>query len=201
MEIEDPILNFLAQPENLEVAMDAAHNLEKLRDYCHAAFWPALHAEFAARMRNSPYQAEWFISEPHSNHLASYAQIHIEPKAPTRQDEFLEISFEQGTLAAKYPLYYCIIWTNRQAPSHFTPEWDALQNALSRQGPKLRGNPIFELFVSTGYTPRSDAFLRRMTKDHAAFIKELVDKVWQLFTKNVDLLNAVNRATAARRAG
>ena len=53
MPLDDPTLQFLAQPENLPLALEISKKVERLKIELHKKFWPAMTTDLRERLEAS----------------------------------------------------------------------------------------------------------------------------------------------------
>ncbi|MCA9921449.1 MAG: hypothetical protein KC421_03705 [Anaerolineales bacterium] len=199
MEPEDKILSFLAEPDNIEIAVDVARRIDKLHNHFHAEFWPAVSAELTTRLDQSPYKNTWMISEFNRKHRDNWVNIQITYQLPpniTHTPEILTITLEQGK-PLDYQLYFGVKWRNHHGRAANLPEFLTLKEFLRENFYKPK-DKLWTIISSTGYSARGDKFLIRMAKERENFIREIVDKPWQLFLLTVDHLTTINQTTLSK---
>ena len=108
----DPVTAFLCQPQNLEVALEVARQVEKLRAGLHKSFWPAIENALISRLEGSPYALRWFISKPDS-YKKKFTNCAFRPRFKPEGCTVpaLCTCFMQNTEESGYLLNYGLVWS------------------------------------------------------------------------------------------
>ncbi|MCA9995626.1 MAG: hypothetical protein KDE56_07765 [Anaerolineales bacterium] len=192
--MNDPILAFLAQPENLPLALEIHQRVIQLREELHSTFWKSVKVELEQRLSNSPQSQDWeLVDEATKAYNKDWASISLHPKLPNRL--FLAPRLEQGTPRSGFRLYAGMKWSKEQQKG--LPDMLqtlALEKALREHG--FRQTPWWIGVKDLPLWIRKDDFLIKMANEQASFIVEMADNFWSLFREHEKLLVAANEELA-----
>ncbi len=194
MSYDEKILEFLAQPENLPVAMQVADYVQQLREKTHQDFWSMFSDEAIARLESSEYIDDWkIISPPPDRWDKSWERIHLRPRnLPSSDRPILSVTLEQGTPNFDFVLYYGARWEPEGIKDYASKSHDSLIQKLEEMQ-ITQSNNIWTRWNYMGYKARGGQFIMRMTKDPDSLVDEILDKYWKLFQEVQELVWTVNQ--------
>lgn len=200
MSVEEELRAFLSRPDNLPTALEVSRHVATLRDELHAAFWPAFDNELHRRLEAAVHEPSWYVRQSDRNYQNAWASRSLAPQLALSHPDasLLMVTVEQGTPGDRFPLYYGIRWTHKHGHQTELPAYQALTAHLLRRGKELREGGWWVLIQNAGYAAEGDRFALRMAGDADAFIREMLDLPWALFTDTVELLDAFNEAVTRR---
>jgi hypothetical protein len=194
MPVDDPILQFIAQPENLPLALDISKKVERLKVTLHKQFWPAITAELRERLEASEYGDRWQLVGPaKGKETRDWAAASIKP-FPADERVFVYATLEQRTSQSDYRVNHGIHWSQQFHDQFETNAVRALIDRLNQQG--FRTNSHWPGVKPLDLWLRRQKFLLRMANDEETFIKETADILWNLFVEYESLLTAANKELA-----
>lgn len=193
--MNDPILAFLAQPENLPLALEIHQRVIQLRKELHSTFWKSVKVELEQRLSNSPQSQDWeLVDGATKKYNKDWAYISLKPKAPSGL--FLGPMLQQAQSSADFRLRVGIAWSEQQQKGQlYMPQTLALETTLKNQG--FRQDDLWWIGIKDldWWIPKND-FLLKMANEQASFIVEIADSFWSLFREHEKLLVAANEELA-----
>ncbi|MBK8905357.1 MAG: PD-(D/E)XK nuclease family protein [Anaerolineaceae bacterium] len=205
MTSEDPILNFLAEPGNLELAFEISEALNRLVIEMHGAFWPAVSEALAEKLEGSPeYSAYWSVDPPTnaSQYFESWMSCDLVPQGIEGRGKrpYASIILQQSTARSNYWLQYGVVLAMKPKNEyHVGPPLKLLEEKLNTIG--LSANPPWWIGVrQLPYYARLKEFTSRMATDRQQFMAELVGNLWQILETCHDEIVAYNQFVAENKA-
>lgn len=188
IELESPIHKYLAQPENLESALDVAAQVEELVPTLHHLFWDAMDRKLTAWFETTPCGENWvlFLSG-REERFGRHPKWGLRPKnAPI---DLLRIEFEQSAVENGSHLFMGVNGNHSYRTDEWKHAFSGLQRQLQSQG--YRSNNKWWIgILYLGYAVRSKRFLLRLVREEEKFVDELVEKFKNLVD---DVLPEVER--------
>lgn len=192
MSYEDQLIKYLAQPENLPVALEIAEHVQKLKDDLHRRFW-SLFAELVnPRLAQSGVAESWqYIPVPPTKVKTEWITSCLSPrKSKGKGIPMLQIAFGQATRNKHYSFFHGVEWSND--PSGYTyPPLDDLKAKLM----ELRliiVEPLWPGWNYHRYAAESEAFMLKFYSQPEVVTAEIVDDYWKLFLELRSLCEAIN---------
>lgn len=186
------IIEYLLEPENLEVAMEAAAHLERLKREIHPKFWELFNEKMAYVLSHSDLSKHWrYASHPHNNFRTRNARVYLRPKSFGKNTPYLQFSFGQEVPENNYSLFWGVCRELAFLENVALPDTSQLVAALEKR--ELYHENSF--WVRWGYLPNKvyDAeFLRKMYYEADTFVLQIVMGVWEFFLEVEPSLNQTN---------
>lgn len=205
MTSEDPILNFLAEPGNLDLAFEISEALNRLVIEMHGAFWPAVSEALAEKLENSPaFSGYWAVDPPTnaSQYFESWMSCDLLPQGIEGMGKrpYACIILQQSTARSNYWLQYGVVFTMQPKNEyHKGSQLEALKEKLRTI--ELSENPPWWIGVrQLPYYARLKEFTAKMAKDREQFLAELVGNLWHILETCHDEIAAYNQFIAANQA-
>lgn len=194
MTYEDKALEYIAQPENLAIAIEIAEHVEKLRDDLHRRFWPLFNDLFSNRLANSEHSERWLYSPfPIRRIKSEWEKSFLRYNhAKSKERTTLQLSFAQGTHDNHYKLFRGVLWT--MGPSELSQSFHSeLRKKLSEKNLTIVEGRWLGLNWYTEALEGADFMLKLYHTPEQA-VSGLVDDYWQLFVELQPLLEPINLA-------
>lgn len=199
MSVNEPINDFLAQPENLSIALEVADYIDRLKRRLHKRFWTDFNPRMKLTVKDSIYSTSWtYRPHPAKNYRSNWAKSYISPRATAESNpHMLQLAFGQGPSSSDYRLYWGVRWT--KPPEDFdSSELTKLAGLLLARGISIVESPRWVSWGWYKYVPYEMEFLHRMQTEHEAFVDEIAGDVWQLFEEVRPSLEAINQQLAGQ---
>jgi hypothetical protein len=193
MSYEDKIIDFLAQPENLSVALEVADYVQKLREQTHRKFWSEFSEVVTDRLEGSEYSDHWVFERlPDNNWEKNYGICSLRPTLQRRSNSpLLGVSMQQGSSSNYYRLLMGIQWSQEPTEEIKLPSLEKLILQLEAMNMK-QSSKRWPRWNWLQYRIRGEKFLSSFNRDPEAFVNEVVDTYWQFFIQVQPLVAAVN---------
>lgn len=200
MSYEDQVLEFLAQPDNLPIAIQVADYIQKLKEELHQRFWPSFNAVAKTRLTGSEHVSKWSFSPfPIKRLRTEYQDCAIFPlKDDGSNQSGLAVFFGQSSRDNSYRFYHGIKWIKK--PKDFDhPLLTDLKSQL------VAHNLIHAWDNRPGlnylhYRAQGEDFMLKMYHEPEIIVGELVDNFWQLFLDFLPIIDAVNKEVPEKEA-
>jgi hypothetical protein len=198
MSYEDKIIDFLAQPENLSVALEIADYVQKLREKTHRRFWPEFSEVVTDRLEGSEYADHWVFERlPDNNWEKNWGICSLRPVLESRSNApYLEVSMQQSASNNYYRLLTGVHWSKEPTGETDLPTLEKLILQMDAMNMKQSSKP-WPRWSWLPYRIRGEKFLLNYNQDPEAFVNEVVDTYWQFFTQVRPLVAAVNQEFGA----
>ena len=171
MSIEEPVFDFLTQPDNLTVALEVAAQVEQLKHRMHQAFWSEFNPRMDLKVKQSEYAQAWqYHLHPANSYRKGWGKSYIAPKTTGNTSiPHLQLAFGQSTSQSDFRLYWGVNW-NTQPPKDFNhPALVTLTALLINRNITTIEVPMWIRWGSTKYIPYSADFLSRMYREPRCF--------------------------------
>jgi hypothetical protein len=192
MNYDDEVVAFLAEKENLPLALEVADRIESVKDMIQREFWVCLRDLLNKELEKSGY-SNWQIDLTDEKELCkNYAQCCIRPKNGATTSLQLRVAVEQEYGYGVYQLYYGIQWNEEVDTLIQQPLVQKLLKDLESKQFKTELPSWFLGWKYMDYYPRRKDFLLKMAADKTAIVNAVSKDVWSLFKDHVDLITDVN---------
>jgi len=196
MTYEDKVIEYIAQPENLPVALEVADAVQNLRESIHRQFWPFFSEQYQEKLFDSEYTEQWKYFPFPITHLKKEYEISIlSPIRPKEQDSSaLLFIFGQGSRENHYRLLMGVAWNGVIGD----PNHPALNN-LKRQLISQQLTTSWEWWPGwkyLDYSLGSGEFMLKFYHTPKEVVTELAEEFWQLFLELRPTIESINQELA-----
>lgn len=193
MAYEDKILDFLAQPENLGVAMQIAEYVQKLREKTHRGFWPMFNDAIKDRLDATDYGGQWiYVPQARDKWRTRWGEWSIRPAQKSHSNQrVMQAAMQQSTIEANFRLLLGACWTSDPKKGVRSPAFDQLVERL-KEMQLVQSNSKWPGWNWLDYQIRSEKFILRASSEPYALVNEIADTFWQFFLDIRPWLEAVN---------
>lgn len=196
MTYEDKVLEYIAQPDNLPVALEVADAVQKLKDTVHRQFWPLFSTEVNQRVAHSEYAEKWiYVPFPQKRIKKEYEVSYLKPNQPQGTGgPVLTVMFGQGGHDNHYRLLSGVNWGRKLPPPNHPALKDFKKELASR---KLTNS--WDWWIGWKYLQYSlegGEFLSKYYQAPNKAVEELADEYWNLFLDLHPLVESINQALA-----
>ena len=193
MAYDDAILEFLAKPENLPVALEVSRYLEKLKETLLEKFWVMFSERFVNLYKLSDYDQNWNAhSTVEGGSIKSYTKCGVIPlKASQCETPLLGVFLENNIKSSGYRFYRGVWWTDSN-PTYDPIAYRDLQSKLNSLG-LTNSDSRWAGYHYLGFYALGEKFLFRMGNDPQDFVKEVVQQTWDLFVELEPILSGFNQ--------
>jgi hypothetical protein len=196
MSFEDAVLDYLAKPENLPLAMEVAEYVQILRNKLHEKFWRMYSFQMKERLLASDHGETWeFIPFPLNRLKTDFEGSSIRPKQESEiKTSVLQVQIIQGNRQDQYRLVRGIRWTG--AVGDFDhPTLRQLKVDL------INHNLTYDQWHWVGaaghqYRPQGVDLMVKMHNEPDEAISEVADEIWELFQDTRLQMEEINQAYA-----
>ncbi|MCB0000437.1 MAG: hypothetical protein KDE56_31945 [Anaerolineales bacterium] len=191
--MNDPILTFLAQRENLPLALEIHRHVKRLSKTIHRTFWELIKVELEKRLLDTSQSQHWeLVDHATKGYDKQDARLSLQPKASNGL--FLAPTLEQGA-PEEFCLYYGIKWS--EAQKKLPPNMSqTLTLAETLEKHRFQRNSWWIGMNDLPWCIQKDEFLLAMANEQASLIAEIGEDFWSLFIKYEKLVIAANEELA-----
>jgi hypothetical protein len=194
MTYQDKVLDYIAQPENLPVALEVADAVQQLREIIHRRFWPLFAQYVQLRLLNSEFAESWrYIPFPGTRLKKEYEGSYISPIQPKGTGSpFLHVMFGQGGRDGHYHFVTGVTW-GRKLPDPNHPTLKDLKKELVSR--KLTGAwDWWPGWRNLPYALEGGDFMVKFYHTPNEVVEELAEEYWQLFLDLRPVIEPINKA-------
>lgn len=194
MSYEDAILDFLAKPENLPIALEVAEYVEKLKDSMLEKFWLEFAAQLEGRFDEAKHAPDWKFRKTNTDNLLDkWTRCAISPNRPaSAAPAYTEVCFEHNGRGWGYRFYLGVRWTKPVEKIDPFPSLERLRKVMLKHGLK-KSSSWGPGWKWTPFYAHGETFLIRMGNDPEKFVAEMVGQTWDLFVALEKHLDRVNQ--------
>jgi hypothetical protein len=179
---EQAVIDFLAQPENLPVALEIARRVEKTKDVLQIQFWHMFRDDIQRRLQEADLTENWkVLLTPDNALLNQYAYFHIRYELGEPKPLYLDVTVEAGPPKWNCLLTFGLRWSQNQPVAPNQPALTELVQVMTDSGLALNSNQWWLMYVYMEHRLRDDTFLVRFASDPARTVEEIGSVVWSLF--------------------
>lgn len=194
MTYEDKVLDYIAQPENLPVALEVADAVQQLKEMIHKRFWPLFTQKTQLLLLNSDYSEHWkYVPFPENRLKKEYEVSNIMPVQPKgTESPILRVMFGQGGRNNDYRFVTGVVWGRKIPEPNHPALKDFKKELVSR---KLTG--AWDWWPGWKYLPYALVGGEFMVKFYHApneLVDELAEEYWQLFLDLLPVIEPINQA-------
>ena len=195
MDTNKPILDFLAETENLSLAFEISEYLDELKANLHISFWGAFNKKMHTRFSEFENLNWRFIEIPRKSFRSQWKYSFIAPLHKPQAQPFVQLFFAQTNRDGKYTLLRGISWSSwNKVPEGWThPALETLHSRAISLGMTGKGNQWIR-FRDYPYQLEGLAFMQEMTKDMEAAVDKVFDDLWNSFIELRPLMEEINQA-------
>ncbi|HIP73425.1 MAG TPA: hypothetical protein EYH05_18765 [Anaerolineae bacterium] len=192
----DPILDFIARPENLELALEVSDYVKEIKKKYHKLFWQQAYQELNERIKNNAYDSSWIVTPVSENKLFStYTGCSIRTHASLNHSNhsWLRASLSQANKNSQFRLYYGFQWTEKAKEKISGLDIiRTMADELAKAG--FKDDSWWLGWKWLSYHIYSKTFLVRMSQNPSLLVKEVIDPFWSEFEKRRVQIETVNQA-------
>lgn len=193
MNEEQSVLNFFAQPENLELGLSVAEQMDGIRGQLNSRYWRDLLPRLAALVDELALPWEIELTEDR-NSPEDMVGLHCSQR--THQPLCLRLMLEQQYLGGSWRIYFGLMWSEAPTPEQLAlPAIAALKLSLQEEGYKNNAN--FLGWQWTNLHPRRKDFLLRYSRQPDVVLNEAMAILTKLLNGHRDLIEQANEALRA----
>lgn len=182
MDYERAVIDFLAQPENLPVALEIAKQVEQTKNHLQIQFWHMFRDDMQKRLQEVDSTENWrALLTPDSDLLTAYTQCNIRYGLGGAKPLFLDVTLEAGPPKWDRVLIYGLRWSQNQPVSPNLPTLTQLVHIMTDSGVTFNSSQWWLMYVHMETRLRNDAFLVDFASNPELMIEEIGDIVWGLF--------------------
>jgi len=194
MDIDKPILDFLAEPDNLSMAFEISEYLEKLKLEMHQEFWETFNSKMHEKANVSEVPENWQLALFPMNKIRSskWEGCYVFPNIRPKPKHFLQFTISQSSGQRNYNLAIGIVW-NVHPNDWSNSSLEKLISTLKLRGisQKEKRWPSWDYHK---YQLEGAEFIVQMAQDMNAAVDEVLNEWWDLFLEIRPLMEEVNRS-------
>jgi hypothetical protein len=188
--VED-VYTFLSQPENIDIALEIAEYVEKLKGKAHDLFWEAFRLELMRKFSQENIGSTWEYSDKRENETGSwYIRARISQKGYSGKN--LSLCF--GVVAKDQ--FYWGVWKHNLSDTEIDNysikdlEMVLFERKITHTGPSPKWIAWGDY---TKYQIKNREFLHQIFHDKEKLVSEIVNDFWQLFLECKPILEKINQ--------
>jgi len=191
MHYQEEALKLIAQPENLESAVEIAELLELLKPRFQALFWEELIAKMGQLLADRPeLAAGWMVMDASRLYHADYYCVELRPKVILPGKRALRVAIYQGAKKEKYPLHYGVTWVTQFLEWQTASIPGASELCKALEASELQSTPYW-IGYRMDLPIASLNFLRCMGTQREAFIGGLAETLLDLLSDFHEQMEAI----------
>jgi hypothetical protein len=193
MSFEDAIIDYLAQPENLPIAIEVSEYIKKLKENLHRQFWQEFNNQMKQIILSSEFSESWeFAPFPIRRLKKEYERCSIRPKNPDdKKTPALQVMFCHGYRSNYYQFYRGVSW-NDDIKEFEHPLLDKLKAQLIERD-LVNDDWRWAGWNWYPYRAQGEKFMLKMYHEPEEMVAELRDDIWKLFIDFRPLLEEINK--------
>lgn len=191
MDYESEIVEFLSQKENIIYTLEIGERVEQVKNKLQEIFWINTKKNLDNYLREHEAKNRWQVSiegDLFKNINKNWVGLNIEPI--NKENLYLHIGIAQEY----YRIFYGFWWNEEIKENYSLPEVLALTKELQKEKYNDIGVRNSLGWKWTDYKIRDRNFLLSVADNNEIFAKNIADLLWDLFIKNVALMDAANLA-------
>lgn len=188
MNEEQAILDFFSKPENLQLALSVAEQMDTLRAQMNNRFWRELLSRLKALV--AEHGMAWHV-ELTEDKNAPDNQVGLHCVSLTESQIYLRPMMEQQYLGVEWRVYFGLSWSAAPAPDQLgSANVSSLKASLQKSG--FKSNENFLAWQWTKFYPRRKDFLLNYARHPEKSLDDAVNIFGTLLTDHRDLIEQVN---------
>lgn len=195
MTYEDKVLDYIAQPENLPVALEVAEAVQQLREMIHKRFWPLFAHQVQVRLLGSEYADRWkYVPFPEKRLKKEWEVSYFIPIRPKgTESPLLRVMFGQGGRGGHYRLVTGVGWWAKKPPEPNHPALKDLKKELVSRNLTNAWDwwPGWKVLP---YALGGGEFMVKFYHTPNELVDELAEEYWQLFLDLLSVIEPINQA-------
>lgn len=202
MDYERAVVDFLARPDNLPIALEVAKRIEKVKDQIQIQFWQQYRDVMGQRLQAASLTERWQMQlTPERKLLDPWAKCHIGYSAPNRQALHLDVTLEVENPRIVGYLYYGLRWSEQHSEAPDSARMTEIMNVLKMMGLSLKSKSNWwVMYINLEHRLREEQFLLRYVAEPDQVIGEISERVWTFFAQMREPLETLNGAIANDRS-
>jgi hypothetical protein len=194
MTYEDKVLEYIALPENLPVALEVAEAVQKLRDNIHRQFWPLFSTEVNQRLTHSVHAETWkYVSYPLSRLKKEYETCSLQSvQLKGIECPVLSVIFGQGGRDGNYRLLTGVAW-GKKIPDPNHPTLKDFKKELYNRKLSVSWD-LWPGWKYLDYALEGGEFMAKFYQTPNEVVGELADEYWLLFLDLLPIIEPINQA-------
>jgi len=118
MNSQEPIFDYLVQPDNLSVALEIANYVDQLKHDMHKQFWSLYNPRMGQQLKLSSFTDAWrYLAHPASRYRSGWGTSFIGPTIEDNDKKVLRFAFGQAGRNSGFRLFWGAEWTTE--PENF----------------------------------------------------------------------------------
>ncbi|MEO6974890.1 MAG: hypothetical protein ABI144_03305 [Gallionella sp.] len=188
MNEEQAILDFFSQPENLQLALSVAEQMDKLRTQMNNRFWRELMSRLTTLINEQ--ELAWHIDLTEDKN-APDSLVGLHCVLPTERQIYLRPMMEQQYLGGEWRVYFGLAWSVAPAPDQLGSVMvSGLKASLQKSG--FKSNESFLAWQWTAFRPRGKDFLLNYARHPEKSLDDAVKKFGTLLVDHRELIERAN---------
>lgn len=193
MNEEQSVLNFFSQPENLELGLSVAEQMDGIREQLNSRYWQELLPRLKVLIEELSLAWNCELTED-KNAPENLVGLHCSLRE--EQPLYLRLMLEQQYLGGSWRIYFGMMWSEVPTPEQLAlPAIETLKKSLQDAGYKNNAN--FIGWQWTNFHPRRKDFLLRYSRHPEVVLDETMVILNKLLTEQRDLIGQANEALRA----
>lgn len=190
---DDGVFDFLAQPENLPVALEISTYIDKLKNICHRNFWNKFNLKMKGFLVESDLNKSWEykIKLRENAYLKPWERNKIVPIGQKEGKPFLYAFFGQTSIESHFRIYWGVEWNSKPEyikNSTLTKLTDYLNMWESTSG---WSNSVRHCYFD--YWIYSPEFLQKMHENSEGFVTKISNDYFAILSTICPLMEQINQ--------
>lgn len=197
MDTNKPIFDFLAQPENIPLALSIAEQVEQLKLDIHNRFWSLFNHSMDIIVRSSGVETSWKY-QPHSGNRDGWAKAKLAPAMVNPGAPSILLVFGESTARINYRLFWGLQWLPHELAEYQHSTYTTLISELSARNIKIqeRGWVRWSYYSQTLHDP---SFIADFYRSPEEKVEVITGDFWKLFGDLRPLVEVINADLANRQ--